>query len=76
MPLAKKWTIENVETFLKFLGFEDEASAFRDQVDLLFFYTVLFISIKFCYVMMKFCDFNSCSKLNVKILNVYTQVCF
>lgn len=32
VPLAKKWSIENVESFLKFLGFEDEAPAFREQV--------------------------------------------
>lgn len=31
VPLAKKWSIENVEFFLKFLGFVDEASAFREQ---------------------------------------------
>lgn len=32
IPAAKKWSIENVETFFKFIGFEDEAPAFREQV--------------------------------------------
>ncbi|GIY47658.1 zinc finger protein ubi-d4 [Caerostris extrusa] len=31
VPVAKKWSIENVETFFKFIGFEDEAPAFREQ---------------------------------------------
>ncbi|KAG8180165.1 hypothetical protein JTE90_002291 [Oedothorax gibbosus] len=31
IPAAKKWSIENVETFFKFIGFEEEAPAFREQ---------------------------------------------
>ncbi|XP_015917766.1 histone acetyltransferase KAT6B [Parasteatoda tepidariorum] len=31
IPVAKKWSIENVETFFRFIGFEDEALAFREQ---------------------------------------------
>ncbi|XP_035227084.1 histone acetyltransferase KAT6B-like isoform X1 [Stegodyphus dumicola] len=31
VPMAKKWTIENVEAFFKYIGFEDEAPAFREQ---------------------------------------------
>ncbi|CAL1277690.1 unnamed protein product [Larinioides sclopetarius] len=31
VPIARKWSIENVEEFFKFIGFEDEAPAFREQ---------------------------------------------
>lgn len=31
VPVARKWSIENVEAFFKFIGFEEEAPAFREQ---------------------------------------------
>ncbi|XP_054718211.1 histone acetyltransferase KAT6B-like [Uloborus diversus] len=31
IPLAKKWSIGNVEAFIRHLGYDDEASAFREQ---------------------------------------------